>query len=153
MGIDLRVIPLGYEIESVIHVVSVAIRASLIFGAVAPGDFQAHKQYTKDRIKAFVNVFDDWDDKIIAAGAAAIELGFPAITETYINEVPTLLLHQPNNEKVIKTSLEARGIKIKVTKIDIPVGVASAFEGERVRKGDMHAEFGGTKPRPGNWCK
>jgi acetyl-CoA synthase len=147
MGIDLRVIPLGYEIESVIHVVSVAIRASLIFGAVAPGDFQAHKQYTKDRIKAFVNVFDDWDDKIIAAGAAAIELGFPAITETYINEVPTLLLHQPNNEKVIKTSLEARGIKIKVTKIDIPVGVASAFEGERVRKGDMHAEFGGTKTK------
>jgi len=56
-------------------------------------------------------------------------------------------LHQPNNEKVIKTSLEARGIKIKVTKIDIPVGVASAFEGERVRKGDMHAEFGGTKTK------
>ncbi|QSX08347.1 CO dehydrogenase/CO-methylating acetyl-CoA synthase complex subunit beta [Alkalibacter rhizosphaerae] len=147
MGIDLRVISLGYEIESVIHVVSVAIRASLIFGAVEPGDFEAHKAYTKNRVKAFVNVFDDWDDKIIAAGAAAIELGFPAVTETFINEVPTLLLHQPDNSKVIETSLEVRNIKIKVTKIDIPVGVASAFEGERIRKNDMYAEFGGSKTK------
>ena len=146
-GIDLRVIPLGYEIESVIHAVSVAIRASLIFGAVAPGDFAAHKKYTKERIKAFVNVFSDWDEKIIAAGAAAIELGFPAITETYINEVPTLLLHQPDNDKVLATSLEARNIKVKVTKIDVPVGVASAFEGERIRKDDMYAEFGGTRTK------
>ncbi|MFZ7119962.1 MAG: acetyl-CoA decarbonylase/synthase complex subunit alpha/beta [Eubacteriaceae bacterium] len=147
MGIDLRVIPLGYEIESVIHVVSVAIRASLIFGAIAPGDFQAHKEYTKDRVKAFVNVFNDWDDKIIAAGAAAIELGFPAITETFINEVPTLLLNQPDNDKVVETSLEVRNIKIKITKIDAPVGISSAFEGERIRKNDMYAEFGGNKTK------
>ncbi|MFZ7132772.1 MAG: acetyl-CoA decarbonylase/synthase complex subunit alpha/beta [Eubacteriales bacterium] len=147
MGIDLRVIPLGYEITSVIHVVSVAIRASLIFGANAPGNFQIHKQYTKDRVKAFVNVFSDWDDKVIAAGAAAIELGFPAVTETFINEVPTLLLHQPDNDKVIETSLEVRNIKIKITKIDAPVGISSAFEGERIRKNDMYAEFGGSKTK------
>ncbi|MGL4606771.1 MAG: acetyl-CoA decarbonylase/synthase complex subunit alpha/beta [Eubacteriaceae bacterium] len=145
MGIDLRVIPLGYEIESVIHVVSVAIRASLIFGAVAPGDFLAHRTYTKDRVKAFVNVFGPWDNKIIAAGAAAIELGFPATTETFINEVPTLLLHQPDYSKVVATSLEVRNIKIKVTEIDCPVSVSSAFEGERVRKDTMFAEFGGNK--------
>ncbi|NTW71574.1 MAG: CO dehydrogenase/CO-methylating acetyl-CoA synthase complex subunit beta [Eubacteriaceae bacterium] len=147
MGIDLRVIPLGYEIESVIHVVSVAIRASLIFGAVEPGNFEAHKKYTKDRVKAFVNVFDNWDDKIIAAGAAAIELGFPAVTETFINEVPTLLLHQPDNSKVVETSLEVRNIKIKITNIDIPVGISSAFEGERIRKNDMYAEFGGGRTK------
>lgn len=145
MGIDLRVIPLGYEIESVIHVVSVAIRASLIFGATPPGDFLAHRTYTKNRVQAFVNVFGPWDNKIIAAGAAAIELGFPAITETFINEVPTLLLHQPDNSKVVATSLEVRNIKIKVTEIDCPVAVSSAFEGERVRKDTMFAEFGGNK--------
>lgn len=146
-GIDLRVIPLGYEIESVIHVVSVAIRASIMFGATPAGDWEAHKAYTKNRVMAFVNVFDDWDDKIIAAGAAAIEMGFPAITETFINEVPTLLLHQPDNSKVVETSLEVRNIKIKTTKIDVPVGVSSAFEGERIRKGDMHSEFGGSKTK------
>ncbi|KNZ42393.1 acetyl-CoA decarbonylase/synthase complex subunit alpha/beta [Acetobacterium bakii] len=145
MGIDLRVIPLGYEIESVIHVVSVALRASLIFGATKPGDFLAQRTYTKNRVKAFVNVFGPWDNKIIAAGAAAIELGFPATVDTYINEVPTLLLHQPDYSKVVATSLEVRNIKIKVTEIDCPVAVSSAFEGERVRRDTMFAEFGGNK--------
>ena len=31
---------------------------------------------------------------------------------------------------------------MKVEKIDIPVGYAAAFEGERVRKDDMHVQFG-----------
>ena len=32
MGLELRVIPLGYDVTTVIHVVSVAVRAALIFG-------------------------------------------------------------------------------------------------------------------------
>lgn len=147
MGVDLRIMPCGYEIEDVINVVSVAIRASLMFGNTTPGDWEAQRIYTRDHIMAFVNVFGDWTDKIIAAGAGAIELGFPAITETYINEVPTLLLNQPDLTKTDATSLEARGIKIKVTEIDCPVAVSSAFEGERVRKGDMKAEFGGNRTK------
>ncbi|MEG1432101.1 MULTISPECIES: acetyl-CoA decarbonylase/synthase complex subunit alpha/beta [Eubacterium] len=147
MGVELRVIPCGYEIEDVINVVSVAIRASIMFGNTPAGDWEAHRIYTRDRVMAFVNVFDDWTDKIIAAGAGAIELGFPAITETYINEVPTLLLNQPDLTKTDSTSLEARGIKIKITEIDCPVSVSSAFEGERVRKDDMKAEFGGNRTK------
>ena len=41
MGLDLRVIPLGHDVTSVIHVVTVAIRAALIFGAVEPGNLPA----------------------------------------------------------------------------------------------------------------
>lgn len=145
MGVELRVIPCGYDIEDVINVVSVAVRASIMFGATPPGEWEKHRIYTRDRVFAFVNVFDDWTPKIIAAGAAAIDMGFPAITETYINEVPTLLLHQPDSDKVVTTSLEARNIKIKVTEIDCPVSVSSAFEGERVRKDNMYAEFGGNR--------
>lgn len=147
MGVELRVIPCGYEIEDVINVISVAIRASIMFGNTPAGDWEAHRIYTRDRVMAFVNVFDDWTDKIIAAGAGAIEMGFPAITETYINEVPTLLLNQPDLTKTDSTSLEARGIKIKITEIDCPVSVSSAFEGERVRKDDMKAEFGGNRTK------
>lgn len=147
MGFDLRVVPLGYDLTSVIYAVSVAIRASLIFGAVPPGDLQAHKEYTKNRVKAFVNVFGDIDEILVSAGAAAIELGFPCVLDVPVPEVPTLLLYQPDHEKTVATSLEAREIKIKVTKIDVPVGVASAFEGERIRKGDMHTEFGGNKTK------
>ena len=145
MGVELRVIPCGYDIEDVINVVSVAVRASIMFGATPPGEWIKHRIYTRDRVFAFVNVFDDWTPKIIAAGAAAIDMGFPAITETYINEVPTLLLHQPDSDKVVTTSLEARNIKIKVTEIDCPVSVSSAFEGERVRRDNMFAEFGGNR--------
>ncbi len=147
MGFDLRVVPLGYDLTAVIHAVSVAIRASLIFGAVAPGDLQAHKEYTKNRVKAFVNVFGDINEILVSAGAAAIELGFPCVLDVPVPEVPTLLLYQPDHEKTVATSLEARDIKIKVTKIDVPVGVASAFEGERIRKADMHSEFGGNKTK------
>lgn len=43
------------------------------------------------------------------------------------------------------TSLEARDIKIKITKIDIPVSFASAFEGEIIRKGDMQVEIDGSR--------
>ena len=38
MGLELRVIPLGHDVTSVIHVVTVAIRAALIFGNVQPGN-------------------------------------------------------------------------------------------------------------------
>ena len=36
MGLELRVIPLGHDVTAVIHVVTVAIRAALIFGNVQP---------------------------------------------------------------------------------------------------------------------
>ena len=38
LGEGVRVVPLGYEMQSVIHIVSVAIRAALIFGNITPGD-------------------------------------------------------------------------------------------------------------------
>ena len=37
-GANVRVIPLGKDVTSVIHVVSVAVRAALIFGNIKPGD-------------------------------------------------------------------------------------------------------------------
>ena len=38
LGEGVRVVPLGYEMQSVVHIVSVAFRAALIFGAIQPGD-------------------------------------------------------------------------------------------------------------------
>ncbi|AKA71676.1 acetyl-CoA decarbonylase/synthase complex subunit alpha/beta [Clostridium scatologenes] len=145
MGLDLRVVPLGYDVTSVIHIVSFAIRAALIFGAVKPGDLGAVLQYCSDRVPAFVNAFGPLSELVVSAGAGAIALGFPVITDQVVPEVPTLLLTQKDYDKVVKTSLEARKIKIKITEIPIPVSFAAAFEGERIRKGDMHIEFGAGK--------
>ena len=62
LGENVRVVPLGYEMQSVIHVVSVAIRAALIFGNITPGDFKALSKYTMDRIRAFVNAYKPLSD-------------------------------------------------------------------------------------------
>jgi acetyl-CoA synthase len=145
MGLELRVIPLGYDVTSVIHVVTVAIRAALIFGGVKPGNLGEILQYCSDRVPAFVNAFGPLSELVVSAGAGAIALGFPVVTDQTVTEVPTLLLTQKDYDKVVKTSLEARKIKIKITEIPIPVAFAAAFEGERIRKNDMFAEFGGGK--------
>ncbi len=145
MGLDYRVIPLGHEVTSVIHVVSVAIRAALIFGGIEPGKLPEFLTYTKERVPAFVNTFGELNEVIVSVGAGAIALGFPVIADVPVPEVPGALMTQADHSKTVEFSLEAREIKIKVTKIDVPVSVASAFEGERVRKENMFAEFGGNK--------
>ena len=147
MGYNVRIVPLGKDITSVIHVVSVALRAALIFGNVTPGDAAALIKYTSERVPAFVNAFKPIDDVILAAGAGAIKLGFPVISneDENITEVPGALIPCPNVADFNKVSLEARNIKIKITNIDIPVAFASAFEGEIIRRKDMQVEFDGSR--------
>ena len=98
MGYNLRIVPLGKDVTSVIHVVSVALRAALIFGNVTPGDAASLLTYTKDRVPAFVNAFKPVDDVVLAAGAGAIKLGFPVISneDENIVEVPGALIACPN---------------------------------------------------------
>nr|WP_294526208.1 acetyl-CoA decarbonylase/synthase complex subunit alpha/beta [uncultured Blautia sp.] len=147
MGYNLRIVPLGKDVTSVIHVVSVALRAALIFGNVTPGDAASLLSYTAERVPAFVNAFKPVDDVVLAAGAGAIKLGFPVISnETEnIEEVPGALIACPDVADFNKVSLEARNIKIKITKVDIPVAFASAFEGEIIRRKDMRVEFDGSR--------
>ena len=145
-GANLRVIPLGKDVTSVIHVVSVALRAALIFGNVAPGDAGALMEYTLKRVPAFVNAFAPLNDVIVACGAGAIALGFPVITnQADVARVPKSLICQTDVSKWNATSLEARDIKIKITNVDIPVAFASAFEGEIIRRKDMQVEFDGSR--------
>jgi len=145
-GANVRVIPLGKDVTSVIHVVSVALRAALIFGNVKPGDAATLMEYTMKRVPAFVNAFAPLNDVIVACGAGAIALGFPVITnQADVPRVPKSLICQTDVSKWNATSLEARDIKIKITNIDIPVAFASAFEGEIIRRKDMQVEFDGSR--------
>ena len=146
-GENVRIVPLGYEMQSVIHVVSVALRAALIFGNITPGDFPALAKYTMDRVRAFVNAYKPLSDEIVSYGAGAICLGFPVVSNETENmfRVPKSLIQQLDTSKWNATSLEARDIKIKITNIDIPVAFASAFEGEIIRRGDMQVEVDGSR--------
>ena len=149
MGLELRVIPLGHDVTSVIHVVTVAVRAALIFGNIQPGDLAGLLDYTKNRVPAFVNTFGAIDAVVVSAGAGAIALGFPVVVDIDLgeNQVPGALESVCDHNDTVKKSLELRNIKIKSTELPIPVAFAAAFEGEIIRKADMHNEcFSGKNP-------
>ena len=142
MGLEYRVVPLGHDVTSVIHVVTIAIRAALIFGNVQPGDLAGLLTYTKERVPAFVNTFGAIDAVVVSAGAGAIALGFPVIVDIDLgeNQVPGALESVCDHAETVAKSLELRSIKIKVKELPIPVAFAAAFEGEIIRKADMHNE-------------
>ena len=149
LGFGVRTTALGYDLSSVAHAVSVTLRTAIIFGNQQPGDYEGMWHYTMDRMFAFVNAYAPVPDITVACGAGAIQLGFPVITndpeENNMFSIPKCIVIQPNTADWNATSLEARGIKIKVTKIDIPVAFSTAYEGEIVRKGDMQIEFDGSR--------
>ena len=73
MGNAVRIVPLGKDVTAVIHVVSVALRAALIFGNVTPGDAGALMKYTMDRVPAFVNAFKPLDDVIVEFDGSRVD--------------------------------------------------------------------------------
>ena len=147
MNFKVRVVDVGPDIWCVSHVVNLVMRAAMIFGNVQPGDYWGMNTYTLERIRAFVNAYTPVDDYTLACGAGAICLGFPVITnepeETW--RIPKSLIIYPETKDWIETSLEARDIKIKVTEMDIPITFNSAFEGEIIRRGDMHFDAYGAR--------
>lgn len=146
-GLELRVIPLGHDVTAVTHVVTVAIRAALIFGGIEPGNLAGLLEYTKARVPAFVNTFGPLNEVVVSAGAGAIALGFPVVVDVDLaeNQVEGALESVLDHAETVKKSLELRNIKIKVTEIPIPVAFAAAFEGEIIRRNDMHAEMSSHK--------
>ena len=142
-GLEFRVVPLGHDVTAVIHVVTVAVRAALIFGNVQPGDLQGLLTYTKERVPAFVNTFGAINEVVVSAGAGAIALGFPVVVDVDLaeNQVPGALESCTDHAETVKKSLELRNIRIKVKELPIPVAFASAFEGEIIRKSAMKMEF------------
>ncbi len=148
-GLEFRVVPLGHDVTAVIHVVTVAIRAALIFGNIQGGDLTGLLNYTKERVPAFVNTFGALDEVTVSAGAGAIALGFPVVADIDLGDlqVPGALESVTDHADTVKKSLELRGIKIKIRELPIPVAFAAAFEGEVIRKSDMQVEiYSGKNP-------
>jgi acetyl-CoA synthase len=143
VGLEYRVIPLGYDVTSVIHVVTVAVRAALIFGGLTPGDLPGLLAYTKERVPAFVNTFGNIDSVVVSAGAGAIALGFPVVVDIDLgeNQVPGALESVLDHTQTVAKSLELRNIKVKAKAVTLPVGFASAFEGEIIRRPNTYVEF------------
>jgi len=144
------IVPLGPDTESVIYALNWAIRGALTFGGHKKGQWKECLDYTRARIFAFGLGLGDLDDLKYASGAGAVNMGFPVIADTKGPEIrPTgvctyeEVVRELDHKRIVETCVEVRGVKVTVTKIDIPVPVAAAFEGETVRRDDMQVEFGG----------
>ncbi|MDP3792029.1 MAG: acetyl-CoA decarbonylase/synthase complex subunit alpha/beta [Candidatus Omnitrophota bacterium] len=150
MGWENYIVPYGRDTISGIYALNWAIRAALTFGGIKSGDASKCLMYTKERVFAFGLVLGELDDIKYATGAGAINMGFPIIADTDIPEIKPsgittyeALVKELDHKKIVQRCIEVRGIKIKVTKVPIPVPCSAAFEGERVRKENMFVQFGG----------
>ncbi len=155
MGWDVYLVPFGRDITAAVYALGVAARAAMTFGGITPGGLKEARDilmYNKNRVYAFVIALGDVDDEKYATAAGAINFGFPVIADTDIPQIlPTGIAtyeHVVSNvplDKIVETAIEVRGLKIKITKIPVPVSYGPAFEGERIRKEAMFAQFGGQK--------
>ena len=144
---DVRIVDVGPDVHQISHIISLVMRAAMIFGNVQPMDYWAMNDYTFNRIRAFVNAFDPVWDKTVGFGAGAICLGFPVVSNADEPnfKIPKSLILNPDTKDWIETSLEARDIKLKITEMDIPIAFNSSFEGEIIRRPDMQFEVYGSK--------
>ena len=152
LGWETRLVPFGNDVSALIYALGFANRAALSFGGVKPGDFERNLKYNKNRIFAFVLALGEVTPDKYAAAAGAINYGFPVIADTAIPQIlPTgvctyeHVVSSVPHEQMVEKALEVRGCKIKITKVPIPVPYGPAFEGERIRKTDVQAEFGGNR--------
>lgn len=150
MGWDTYIVPYGRDTISAIYPLNWAIRSAMTFGGIKPGQARACLEYCKNRVFAFGMTLGEVDDRKYATGAGAINMGFPIIADTNVPEIlPTgvctyeHVVRELEHTQIVPRCIEVRGVKINVSEVDIPVAFSAAFEGERVRREDMHCEFGG----------
>ncbi|MGB3346048.1 MAG: acetyl-CoA decarbonylase/synthase complex subunit alpha/beta [Candidatus Humimicrobiia bacterium] len=154
LGWETRLVPFGKEIGATVYSLGFATRVALTFGGVKPGDYRRVLLYNKNRIFAFVLALGEVTDEKYANAAGAINFGFPTIADT---DIPSILprgvctyehvVPSIKREEIVSKGIEVRGLKLTITEVPVPIPYGPAFEGERVRKEDMHAEFGGTKSK------
>jgi acetyl-CoA synthase len=150
MGWDTYIVPYGRDTVTAIYPLHWAIRGALTFGGHKKGEALKCLKYCQNRVFAFGLALGEVDDLKYATGAGAINMGFPVIADSDIPEIrPTgictyeHLVKERDYKKIVPVCIEVRGVKVKVSKIPIPVAYSAAFEGERVRREQMYMQFGG----------
>jgi len=158
LGWDTRLVPFGPDFSAAIYALGFAVRVGLTFGGIEPGDFRRNLLYNKARVFAFVLALGEVTDEWYATAVGAVNFGFPVIADSDIPQIlPTgvctyehVVSNIPHDE-IVEKAIEVRGLKIKVAEVPIPVAFSPAFEGERIRKDDMHVEFGGQRTPAFEW--
>ncbi|MBD3175548.1 MAG: CO dehydrogenase/CO-methylating acetyl-CoA synthase complex subunit beta [Armatimonadia bacterium] len=147
---DTFVVPLSPDLSSVAYALNFMVRAALIYGRGEIGNAEANIDYCRERVPACAVALGELTPEAVALAASAITFGVPVVSD---QPVPTLedlpespgpaLTSEVDPSAMVQTASEARGIKVQVAEVDVPVMFGPAFEGERVRKEDLQAQFGG----------
>lgn len=149
LGLENYIVPLGADYLSVIYAVNFAVRAPLIYGGLKPGQWQGIAEYVRNRVPAFVLLLGHVDEVIVATGLGALAFGLPIITDLDVPQLGKIdttlyeaLVTEKDYKKIPSKCILARGIKVRLAEVAVPVPYAAAFEGERVRREQLHVEFG-----------
>ncbi|MFA5054843.1 MAG: acetyl-CoA decarbonylase/synthase complex subunit alpha/beta [Dehalococcoidia bacterium] len=167
LGYNTYTAPLGSDTESAIYAAGYAARAAMSFGNIPAGNAKDIIEYNKNRCLAYVLCLGPLDDIKVATGAGALNFGFPIICDTDIPDlegVEDVIISMPFDDipgaddmerarKLVQRCIEARGIKLKIAEVPIPVSFGPAFEGEIVRRNDMQAEWGGKNAAGLEWLR
>ena len=171
LGYNTYTVPLGTDTESTIYAVGYAARAAMGFGNIMAGNSRDILSYNKNRCLAYVLCLGPLDEVKVATGAGALAFGFPIICDTAVRHVlpAGLTTHEhlismpfddipgkddlERAECLVQRCIEARGIKIKIATVPIPVSFGPAFEGEIVRRAAMHCEWGGKGAAGMEWLR
>jgi len=150
VGWPTRLVSFGPSYRAAVFAIGFATRVAMSFGGIKPGDFKGNLYYNKERVFAFAMPLGTVSDEWYANAAGGINWGFPTIADTPIPEIlPTGICtyeHVVSNvphDKIVARAIEVRGLKVSITKVDIPMSYGPAFEGERIRKDDLYFECGG----------
>lgn len=110
MGINATVIPLGHDMTSSIHALSVVVRAALEFGGVKAGDLSGLVAFAKEKMPVFINTFGTIDAVAVSSGAGAMALGFPVIVDIDLgeNQIPGSLESVCDHTKTVAKALSLR---------------------------------------------
>jgi len=149
LGLDNYIVPLGEDYLSCIYAVNFALRAPLIYGGHKPGQWQGIADYIRNRVPAFILLLGYVDETLVATGLGALAFGLPIITDLDVPQLGKIgttlfeaLVTEKDYKKLPSKCIVARGIKVKMAAVAVPVPYAAAFEGERVRKEQLAVEFG-----------
>lgn len=150
LGLENYIVELGEDYLSAIYAVNFAARAPLIYGGFKSGQWEGVADYIRNRVPAFVLLLSHVDEVIVATGLGALAFGLPIITDLEVPQLPKIdttlfeaLVTEKDYQKLPSKCILTRGIKVKMSEVDVPVPYAAAFEGERVRREQLAAEFGG----------
>jgi len=152
IGWNTRLVPFSPDISGAVFALGFANRAAMAFGGMEPGDYKNILLYNKERVFAFVNALGEVNAEWAANAAGCVNWGFPTLADTDIPEIlPTgvctyeHVVANVTHEEMVQRSTEVRGLKVTVSKVDVPMAYGPAFEGERIRKDDLVVEMGGGK--------